>query len=573
MLILIKMMKFNLNITLISSLMLISLSFLGLIMSLFLISSQEIVLEWEVGSINSTKVCFLVVLDFISLFFFSLVSLIAGSVMYFSSSYMMSDTFYSRFILLVISFVLSMWLLIFSPNLISLLLGWDGLGVTSYLLVIFYQSEKSFNAGMITALTNRIGDVCILIIIGFMMSMGTWSYIYFNSSNYFNMSLWLMVVLIIAAMTKSAQIPFSSWLPAAMAAPTPVSALVHSSTLVTAGVYLLVRFNYLIFEFGLDYFVLGLGCLTMFMAGASAMGELDMKKVIALSTLSQLGVMFFALGLSLPAVTFFHLVSHAYFKAMLFMAAGSMIHSMNEYQDIRTMGSSWSLMPLSISVVVVANQSLMGLPFLSGFYSKDLILEMMMMSSFNLLLFIISMMATAFTVIYSMRFVWLVLLSKYMGSSVFTLAEMDKSMLVGMMLLMGPSIVGGMMLSWVVFSYDGLVMLPVWLKLFIIILIMLCLILSYFYYSSEMNLKKESMFKSFIHYMWFMPMMFSLTSTNLGLSSAKMMYKDVDSSWAVNLSFLGLFKSMKFSQLFNNQISSSNFLSGLMMIILLFLII
>jgi len=214
----------------------------------------------------------------------------------------------------------------------------------------------------------------------------------------------MFIILIVAAITKRAQIPFSSWLPAAIAAPTPVSALVHSSTLVTAGVYLLIRFNYLLHNYGLDNFLLLIGALTIFIAGGSALKELDIKKVIALSTLSQLGVIFFSLGLALPSVAFFHLASHAYFKAILFMSAGRLIHRLNDYQDIRCIGGGNFLIPVRVSIVLVAKISLMGLPFLRGFYSKDLILEIMMMGPFNLIIFLLRMVATAFTVLYSARF-------------------------------------------------------------------------------------------------------------------------------------------------------------------------
>lgn len=254
-------------------------------------------------------------------------------------------------------------------------------------------------------------------------------------------------MLVVASMTKSAQIPFSSWLPAAIAAPTPVSALVHSSTLVTAGVYLLIRLNNILVQTGLREFVLLLGAVTIIIAGIAALKELDIKKVVALSTLRQLGVMFFALGLGLPRVAFFHLVSHAYFKAMLFIAAGSTIHSINDYQDIRTIGSGGRLIPFSLRVVSVARIRLIGLPFIRGFYSKDLILEIIMAGSFNLVVFFISILATAFTVLYSWRFFSLVFVNSYEGGSFVRLAEADKSMALGIIILIIPRIVGGLMIS------------------------------------------------------------------------------------------------------------------------------
>ena len=281
-----------------------------------------------------------------------------------------------------------------------MLLGWDGLGVTSYLLVIYYQREKSFNAGIITALTNRLGDVALLLVIGLSFYSGSWGY-YFYSWGALDFSLPILLVLVLATITKRAQIPFSSWLPAAIAAPTPVSALVHSSTLVTAGVYVLIRINYVLLEVGVGQFLSFLGACTMWIAGMSAMGELDIKKVIALSTLSQLGLMFITLGLGLPTLAFFHLAAHAYFKAILFMCAGSIIHRIKDYQDIRTMGQAVSSLPVSAAVVIVSNLRLCGIPFMSGFYSKDLILELLLISKIRLALFFLAIVSTALTVMYS----------------------------------------------------------------------------------------------------------------------------------------------------------------------------
>lgn len=199
--------------------------------------------------------------------------------MIFRTRYISGEKFFSRFIILVFFFIISMYLLILSPNLISLLLGWDGLGVTSYLLVIFYQRNKSYNAGILTAITNRLGDVGLLISISLLLFLGNWNYIYVSSfSNIF--SNLLIYLIIISACTKRAQIPFSAWLPAAIAAPTPVSALVHSSTLVTAGIYLLIRINLIIIEINIRYILLLMGIITIIIAGITAIIEIDIKKLL-----------------------------------------------------------------------------------------------------------------------------------------------------------------------------------------------------------------------------------------------------------------------------------------------------
>ena len=186
----------------------------------------------------------MLIFDWMSLFFIATVSIISARVLFYSSSYIAGDYFLSRFIRLVILFVLRIWILILRPNFIRILLGWDGLGVTSYLLVIYFQRSKSYGAGILTALTNRLGDVGLLLTIGLTTNLGRWSFYYYTRRSIITLPPYLLFLLIITASTKRAQLPFSSWLPAAMAAPTPVSSLVHSSTLVTAGVYLLIRINF-----------------------------------------------------------------------------------------------------------------------------------------------------------------------------------------------------------------------------------------------------------------------------------------------------------------------------------------
>jgi NADH-ubiquinone oxidoreductase chain 5 len=210
-------------------------------------------------------------------------------------------------------------------------------------------------------------------------------------------------IAILAAITKRAQIPFSSWLPAAIAAPTPVSALVHSSTLVTAGVYLLIRFNNLLLDSSLAKFLLLISGLTMFIAGLGANFEFDLKKIIALSTLSQLGLIIRILAIGFYKLAFFHLLTHALFKALLFICAGAIIHNIKNSQDIRDMGSLVVCMPLTISCLNVANLALCGFPFLAGFYSKDIILETVLISNINFFSVFLFFFSTGLTVSYSFR--------------------------------------------------------------------------------------------------------------------------------------------------------------------------
>nr|YP_002229146.1 NADH dehydrogenase subunit 5 [Ascaloptynx appendiculata]ACH89995.1 NADH dehydrogenase subunit 5 [Ascaloptynx appendiculata] len=516
---------------------LLSISLTFFISSLyFIINDLVYFIEWEILSLNSSSIVMTILLDWMSLLFMSFVLFISSMVIYYSDDYMHGDENLNRFIILVLMFVLSMMFLIISPNLISILLGWDGLGLVSYCLVIYYQNVKSYNAGMITALTNRVGDVALLLSIAWMLNYGSWNYIYYLEfmKNDYQMTIiaWMVVL---AAMTKSAQIPFSSWLPAAMAAPTPVSALVHSSTLVTAGVYLLIRFNLLIMSTYLSKLLLLLSVLTMFMAGLGANYEYDLKKIIALSTLSQLGLMMSILSLGYAYLAFFHLLTHALFKALLFMCAGSIIHNMSNTQDIRMMGGLVQMMPLTCTCFNVANLALCGMPFLAGFYSKDLILEIVSMNSLNVLIYILYFLSTGLTVCYSMRLTYYSLTGPFNFSSLSSVSDCYWLMLKGMLGLLFLAISGGSMLSWLIIPTPEMICLPMWMKFMALIVSILGGLLGYeiFQFKISWNLSTLASFNltSFLGSMWFMP---TISTTYMNYIFMKMGYlviKNVDQGW------------------------------------------
>jgi len=232
-----------------------------------------------------------------------------------------------------------------------------------------------------------------------------------------------------------------------MAAPTPVSALVHSSTLVTAGVYLLIRINLLIVEINIRKFLSVLGMLTIIMAGITAIVEIDMKKVIALSTLRQLGIIIIILGIGNPVLAFFHLISHAFFKAILFMCAGLIIHRIKDYQDIRKIGFNYLNINLSVSIMMIANIRLCGLPFLRGFYSKDLIIEIVIIKGKNIFLFLILILGTGLTVIYSCRLNFLISLNFMKTESFYNISENARLILIGILFLIPISVLGGLTIS------------------------------------------------------------------------------------------------------------------------------
>jgi len=236
-------------------------------------------------------------------------------------------------------------------------------------------------------------------------------------------------------------------LPAAIAAPTPVSALVHSSTLVTAGVYLLIRINIIIIEINFRKYLFLIGMLTIIMAGMTAMIEIDIKKIIALSTLRQLGVIIIILGLGNPILSFFHLISHAFFKAMLFICAGIIIHNIKDYQDIRKIGFRYFNLHFSISIIIIANISLCGLPFLRGFYSKDFIIEIILIKGKNMYFFFLIIFGTILTVIYSCRLNFLVSINFLKLESYYFIRENSIYIILGMIFLLPFSIMGGILIS------------------------------------------------------------------------------------------------------------------------------
>nr|AVN67576.1 NADH dehydrogenase subunit 5 [Schultesia lampyridiformis] len=522
-----------------SSLILFNMSFY------FIMNELIYFIEWEIVMINSSCIVMTFLFDWMSLIFLGFVFFISSLVILYSDDYMHGDYNMNRFIYLVLLFVASMMFLIISPNLISILLGWDGLGLVSYCLVIYYQNMKSYNAGMLTALSNRIGDVALLMAIAWMLNYGSWNYIYYLECMKSNLEMSIISLLIVlAAMTKSAQIPFSSWLPAAMAAPTPVSALVHSSTLVTAGVYLLIRFSSS-FDNWLNTFLLLISGLTMFMAGLGANFEYDLKKIIALSTLSQLGLMMSILSVGFPELAFFHLLTHALFKALLFMCAGVMIHSMKDSQDIRFMGNLSFQMPLTSSCLMISNFALCGMPFLAGFYSKDLILEMVSLSYLNIFGFFLFFFSTGLTVCYSFRLFYYTLCGDFNLFSFYCMEEENKNMLIGMMILLSMVILGGAMLSWIIFPTPSFIMLPMYLKMLVINISLLGGWLGYELSKTSLGKNLITMnlinFSSFLGSMWNMPFL-----STYGISSKPMILgysslKSFDGGWNEYLGGQGLY--------------------------------
>nr|UOU85000.1 NADH dehydrogenase subunit 5 [Lepidostoma basale] len=531
------------------SLFLIQVSLILFVSAMLLFKNGEVYFfEYNFYSLNSSELVMVFLIDWMSMIFMSIVLMISSAVVYYSDYYMMMDLSKNRFLLLVIFFVLSMGLMIVSPNMISILLGWDGLGLISYCLVIYYQNVKSYNAGMLTILSNRIGDIAILLGISWMINYGGWNFMFYLNLMKSDGSL-LMIggLVILAGMTKSAQIPFSSWLPAAMAAPTPVSALVHSSTLVTAGVYLLIRFSELLNGSILFSYLLILGSLTMFMSGVGACLETDLKKIIALSTLSQLGLMMVILSLGHSVLAFFHLLTHSFFKSLLFLCAGVLIHSFHETQDIRSMGGVVKFFPVVCGFFNFSNLALCGFPFLAGFYSKDLILEVMSMGGTNLLIYVLGYFSTGLTVSYTVRLLYWSMVNNFSSSS-FIGVHSNMGMYVGMYMLFMLSLFGGSALNWLILPSLNFVYLSLIMKYMVLMVILGGFILGILSF-------KKSKFKSLISMnlvnfmggMWFMPHISTCGVNYFWLSLGGLMKKNLDYGWLENNLVYNLVGTLKFS--------------------------
>nr|CCB84622.1 NADH dehydrogenase subunit 5 [Bahadzia jaraguensis] len=519
------------------------------LLSIFCIEeSVSYFLEWEVFCLNGVSVVMGVLIDWMSGVFLGVVCFISSMIMLYSEYYMEGDKNYKRFMVMLFFFVISMMFLIVSPNMVSLLLGWDGLGVTSYVLVIYYQSEYSCNAGMLTVLSNRVGDAGILMSIGLMFSSGSWNYIFCNE-----LGMIVCFMMVLAGMTKSAQIPFSAWLPAAMAAPTPVSALVHSSTLVTAGVYLLIRLSSLMGDVVM-WWLMVIGVLTMFMAGLGANFEGDLKKVIALSTLSQLGMMMMVLGFGVYELAFFHLIIHALFKSMIFMCGGVVIHNLMGSQDGRVALSSYQGGPLLCVVFSVANMALCGFPFLAGFYSKDAILESVFSGYLGVILLVVVIFSTSMTISYSLRLMYLCSNMNNKGTSVGLFDDLDKSLTISVISLFFGSVVGGFCLGWLMCMNGNVFVMNWWEKYYIYVSLIVGVLFS--------GMVEKGISFGFliinqgVYQMWYMPYL-----STFGLSKVMMKFggsfeKSLDKGWyeyygggGSGKVLVGLFSMIQLSQI------------------------
>jgi NADH-ubiquinone oxidoreductase chain 5 len=402
--------------------------------------SETLHIDWGF-LFDSLTAIMCVVVTFISLF-----------VHLYSMEYMAHDPHLPRFMSYLSIFTFFMLILVTADNLLQMFLGWEGIGLASYLLINFWFTRIQANKAAIKAMVvNRIGDffliISLLIVFIFFKSLDYSTlavltpFFKNHTIDFLNLKVNLIPTisffLFLGAVGKSAQLGLHTWLPDAMEGPTPVSSLIHAATLVTAGVYLIVRTSFFFDESpNIIRFVAVLGAMTAFVSATIGLLQNDLKRVIAYSTCSQLGYMIFACGLSNYPASIFHLSNHAFFKALLFLSAGSIIHGMNDEQDLRRFGGLKNLLPFTYSMVIIGSLALIGFPFLAGFYSKDLILEAAY-STYNLVgyfCYFLGTMGAFFTSFYSTRLLYLTFLANPMGQKPIIMMACDSQIKISLAL-------------------------------------------------------------------------------------------------------------------------------------------
>lgn len=419
--------------------------------------NKTIIIEWKIISLRRRDINIFFLLDEKSSVFTLIVIIVTTRIIIYRQFYIQKKKVI--FLKILIIFIASIVILILSPNIVTLIMGWEGLGITSFSLIIFYQNKKSVIRSIYTMIINRVGDITLIVAIMILINYSSWIFL---SIEYLSSRTRWVTLITVSIFSKRAQVPFSSWLTEAIAAPTPVSALVHSSTLVTAGIYLIIRFKSVIIESGINTVVLTVAIITLRIARINSLLEIDIKKLVALSTLSQIRIMFISISTNLYSLAFFHIIIHATFKSLIFLCRRTYISNRNT-QDLRKIYSTRINLLVTNVAFNVARIVLCALPFISRFYSKEIIIEMIMITPLNkitTLTFIILIIVTAR---YSLKIIIIININKI--NLTIKIWKETSNQKVRRIILLIPSVILGNRISWFIELNKNVIYLSITEKL------------------------------------------------------------------------------------------------------------